>query len=309
MFGLRYHVASLAAVFLALAVGILLGVALSGKVSQAEDSFQADQIQRLRSQLESASARADSAEQRGEAAQTLLDDAYPALMANRLAERRVALVFLGPVDGSIRSAVERTLTDAESGSPVRVVGLDVPVDPTELEDTLSGDEQLAVYASEDGDFGDLGRELGRELVAGGDASLWAALSSTLVGERSGGFSEEVDAVVVHYSWTPPASPGDSDSSEESRQVRATESLLEGLVRGLDDSGVPVIGVARADDPEELTETYRDQGVSSVDNIDTAAGRLALAVLLDDGKAGQYGIKDSATDGVVPPIEPVQQPGG
>ena len=32
MFGLRYHVASLAAVFLALAVGILLGVAVSGKV-------------------------------------------------------------------------------------------------------------------------------------------------------------------------------------------------------------------------------------------------------------------------------------
>jgi hypothetical protein len=309
MFGLRYHVASLAAVFLALAVGILLGVALSGKVSQAEDSFQADQIRRLRGQLESASARADSAEQRGEAAQTLLDDAYPALMANRLAEKRVALVFLGPVDGSIRSAAERTLTDAESGSPVRVVGLDVPVDPTELEDTLSGDEQLAVYSSDDGDFGDLGRELGRELVSGGDASLWAALSSTLVGERSGGFSEEVDAVVVHYSWTPPASQGNSDSSEESRQVRATESLLQGLVRGLDDSGVPVIGVARADDPDELTETYRDQGVSSVDNIDTPAGRLALAVLLDDGKAGQYGIKDSATDGVVPPIEPVQQTGG
>src|SRR5262245_16405726 len=33
MFGLRYHVASLAAVFVALAVGILLGVAVSGKVT------------------------------------------------------------------------------------------------------------------------------------------------------------------------------------------------------------------------------------------------------------------------------------
>jgi hypothetical protein len=309
MLGLRYHVASLAAVFLALAVGILLGVALSGKVSQAEDSFQADQLRRLRSQLESASARADSAEQRGEAAQTLLEDAYPALMTNRLEGRRIAILFLGPVEGDIRSSVERTLTDADSGSPIRAVGLDVPVDPAELQDTLEGNEQLAVYASQDGDYGELGRELGRELVTGGEAALWNAVSSRLVEERSGGFSEEVDAVVVYYSWTPADSTGESSSGDETGAVRATESLLEGLVRGLGGSGVPVVGVARTDDPEALTELYRDQGVSSVDDLETPAGRLALAVLLDDGEPGQYGVKDSATDGVVPPIEPVQQTGG
>ena len=36
MFDLRYHVASLAAVFLALVIGILVGVAMSGKVDDAE---------------------------------------------------------------------------------------------------------------------------------------------------------------------------------------------------------------------------------------------------------------------------------
>jgi len=36
MFDLRYHVASLAAVFVALLIGILVGVAMSGKVDDAE---------------------------------------------------------------------------------------------------------------------------------------------------------------------------------------------------------------------------------------------------------------------------------
>jgi Copper transport outer membrane protein, MctB len=309
MLGVRYHVASLAAVFLALAVGILLGVAISGKLSDAEESLQQEKIQDLEQDLKNAQGSADSAARRGAAAEELLEGAYPVLMENRLEGRRIALVFLGSVDGSVRSAVERTLTDADGAGLVRTIGLDVPVDSVDLQDTLQGDEQLAAYASDEGDFGELGRELGRELVVGGDTELWNALQSKLVAERSGGFSEEVDAVVVRYSWTPTDSQGDSDSGEEVQQLRATTSLLEGLVHGLDGFGLPVVGVAGTEDPQDLVELYRDQGLSSVDDIDTFAGRLALAVLLADGKPGHYGIRDSATDGVMPPIEPVPQTGG
>ena len=47
MFDLRYHLASLAAVFIALAVGILLGVAISGKLSAADNRFAHDRIDQL----------------------------------------------------------------------------------------------------------------------------------------------------------------------------------------------------------------------------------------------------------------------
>jgi copper transport outer membrane protein MctB len=302
MLGLRYHVASLAAVFLALAVGILLGVAISGKISEADDALQRDKLQRLEQDLESARARSDSAQQRGAAAQQLVEDAYPALMEDRLAGRSVAVLFLGGVDGSARSEIEETLADAGSGSPVRVVGLDVPVDPIDLESTLEGDEVLAAYSNQDGDFGELGRELGRELVDGGETPLWTALSSKLVEERSGGFSPEADAVVVMYSWTPDA--GGDSSAEVVGQTSATRSLLEGLVTGLDGTGVPVVGVAATGDRQSVIDLYRDQGISSVDDIDTLPGRLALALVLEGGQAGHYGVRDSATDGVTPPIEPV-----
>ena len=59
MFDLRYHLASLAAVFIALAVGILLGVAISGKLSAADNRFAHDRIDQLSDQLQQANSRSD----------------------------------------------------------------------------------------------------------------------------------------------------------------------------------------------------------------------------------------------------------
>jgi Copper transport outer membrane protein, MctB len=308
VFGLRYHVASLAAVFLALAIGVLLGVAISGKVSEAEESFEQQRIDELEQDLEDANARADAADQRGEATRELVERAYPALMENRLEDRGFTLVFLGPVDGNIRDAVERALSDADSGSPVRVVALEAPVDGPELQNRLEGDEFLASYAGEAGDFGELGEELGRELVEGGETPLWSALSSELVEETSGSTAPEADGAVVVSTWTPPSDGGDGDADGEAA-MRATETLVDGLVRGLDSSGLPVVGAATTLQETSLIERYRDWGISSVDNIDTDVGRLGLALLLAGGRPGHYGFKETASNGVVPPVDPVVPPEG
>lgn len=300
MFGLRYHVASLAAVFLALAVGVLLGVAISGKVAEAEESFERRQIAELQEDLEDANARAEAAEQSGSAARDLVESAYPALMAGRLDGGQFALLFLGPVEGSVRSAVERALFDAGAGGPAFMIALDVPVEPDELQGAIESDELFAAFADDGGDFGELGRELGEEIVAGGETPLWDTLQSEIVQERAGGFSTEADGVVVMYSWTPP----EEDNEESARRLAATGSLAEGLLRGLDVTDVPVVGVATTDQTSELTDLYRDEGLSSVDDVDTAAGRIALALLLAGGEPGHYGIKESATDGVTPPVDTV-----
>jgi len=47
-----------------------------------------------------------------------------------------------------------------------------------------------------------------------------------------------------------------------------------------------------------------QGMSSVDDIDTPSGKLALALLLGGAPAGQFGLKATADD-TLPPIEPAQ----
>lgn len=300
MFDFRYHLVSLAAVFIALAVGILLGAAISGKLGDAENALVKDQVKSMSDQLTQERNRSDIIERRSEAAQELLSDAYPALMANRLAGKGFAVLFLGPVDGSVRSALERALADADAGSPVRLIALDTPVDPQELDSALQGDELLAQYVEGGDDFGALGEALGGDLIEGDGTPLWTALSSRLIEERSGTTSTPVDGVIVVQTWHEPDSAGDAD---QQRRTRATESLFEGLMRGLENTSLPVVGVQTTDAEGDLA-LFRQQGVSSVDDVDTLAGRLALALLLQGAQPGHYGVKDSATDGVAPPIEPV-----
>jgi hypothetical protein len=302
MFTWRYHVASLAAVFLALAVGILLGVAVSGKVSDATQALNADERDRLRQELEQTRERADLSDRRRASAESLVESAYPTLMEGRLEDRRFAILFLGPVQGDVRSALERTLADAGSGRPVRLIALDTPIDAGELDETLAGNETLAAYAEDGDDFGSLGEALGRELIEGGETPLWSALSAELVEERSGSSSLAADGAIVVRSWSAPP----SDNVDDAQGARSTGTLLDGLLEGVKDTGFPVLGVETSVllGEDSQIDLYRQQGISSVDNVDTLAGRLALALLLAGGQPGHYGLKDSATDGVMPPVEPL-----
>jgi copper transport outer membrane protein MctB len=302
MFDLRYHLASLAAVFIALAVGILLGVAISGKLSEADNEFAHARIDQLNEQLQQANSRADIIGDRNQAAEDLLDISYPTLMENRLDGKHIGVLFLGPVDGTVRSAIERTLSDAGAGEPVRLVAVDTPVDAAELDSALNGDQALVQYAESGDDFGSLGTALGRELVDGEGTPMWSSLSSNLVEERSGTNSPPLDGVVVVRSWASPEDP----TAEQEAQARPTETLLDGLLSGLQQSGVPVVGVETTTEDASAIDLYRAQGVSSVDDIETLAGRVALALVLAGGTpaSGHYGVKDSASDGVAPPIVPV-----
>jgi hypothetical protein len=304
MFDLRYHLASLAAVFIALAVGILLGVAISGKLSAADNRFAHDRIDQLNEELQQANGRADIIGRRNQAAEDLLEISYPALMEERLDGKNIGVLFVGPVDGGVRSEILRTLSDAGAGSPVRLIAVDTPVDATELDAALNGDLTLAQYAVSGDDFGSLGTALGRELVDGEGTPTWSALSSNLVEERSGDRASPLDAVVVVRSWSPPEDP----TAEQEQQAQPTETLVEGLLSGLQQADVPVVGVETTSEDASAIDLYRTQGVSSVDDVETLAGRVALALLLGGGTPGHYGVKDSATDGVAPPV-PVPVPSG
>jgi hypothetical protein len=303
MFDLRYHVASLAAVFLALAVGIILGVALSGKIRGAEDSLSAGRIAELEDQLNAARERGSSEQEMLQHSEDLINDAYPALMENRLVDRGYAIVFLGPVDGELRSAVEKALADAD-GTPVRLFAFELPVDPASLNDFLESKESLSEYA---GDPQALGRALGEELMEEGDTPLLDEFSSELVEERSGTTIPAVDGAIVVHSWAPES----EDSSSAS--TRASETFVDGVLQGLQSASLPVVGVETSDVDTQTSAVpiFNDAGVSSVDDLDLLAGRLALALLLGGGEPGNYGVKDTASDGVVPQVDavPVQPIGG
>jgi hypothetical protein len=284
MFDLRYHVASLAAVFVALLIGILVGVALSGKVDDAEKRSLESDVNRLEAQLDAASERRANGTREQKAFQVFVRNAYPALIADRLSDKRIAIVFVGPVDPAVRRDIQRAIQDAGSSAPVRIRALKVPIDPRRIDGELDGD--LAEYKT---DFGELGGELARELVDGGDTPAWDALTPFIVEEKSGSFRRPADGVVV--ARTVRAQQGD------------TSELLKGFYSTLGDIDAPTIGVEPSSVSQSAVGVWSASGMSTVDDIETPAGRLALALLLSGSTIGNYGLKGTADDGIVPPVEP------
>lgn len=290
MFDFRYHLVSLTAVFLALVIGILVGIGISGRgfVDQAERKRLNREIDELRTQLAVERERVGTLEQREQAEQDVIEAAYPVLVEGRLATRRVAVLFVGSNDQPFAFAVGQAVRDA-GGRVTRSRALRVPIDPAAIEKKLAAVPALAGYVG-DAQLGNLGRDLGRELVQGRKTPLWDALSGVLVEEQSGAQAPPVDGVVVLRTAVPQRGP--------------TAVLLAGLYAGLATAGVPAVGVEGEGADPSAVPAFARARLSTVDGIETPPGRLALVLLLAGGEPGNYGVEQTATDGILPPLEPL-----
>jgi hypothetical protein len=294
MFDLRYHVASLAAVFLALVIGILVGVGISGPVDSEKTKLLEGEVADLQQRLDRSASDSIASDREQQAARTFISETYPALVHNRLRGKQIAVVFVGSVVGGTRSGVSRALTDA-GAVQLRLRALKVPIDVHQVEGALTA------QPAADGLVGkshleSLGRALGEELVLGGETPLWNSLTDVpLVEQQEGGGKAPADGVVLVRTVAP--------------QRAATSRFLLGLYSGLASAGAPAVGVEQTDAADSATAVFRESGLSTVDDVDTPVGRLALVLLLAGASPGQYGVKDSAGDGALPPLPTRTAAGG
>ncbi len=286
MFDFRYHVASLAAVFVALVIGILVGVGLSGRgfVNDAERSVLQGQIDDLRTQRDAVADALGDAELRGIALDDYSESTYPNLVRGRLRDRSVAVLFVGSVDQGISTAIRRAVRDA-GGSIARVRAVGMPLDPVAVARSLLPVDRREYVAQ--GRWEALGKALGAEYVSGGPTPLWDALTEAVVIEQAGASRRPADGLVIAR----PARP----------QNGISKAFLSGLYQGLAGAGEPAVGVETAAAEISAVPAFRRGGLSTVDSVESAAGRLAVILLLAGGRPGSYGVEDTAVDGVLPPV--------
>jgi len=286
MLNFRYHALSLVAVFLALVIGLLLGVAIGdrGLVSSAEKDVRASLRQDVRrAQQERDAARAQLRLRTG-----FEQDAYPALVGGRLPGMRVALIELGDGSDRIWSLTESAL----QGSGAKLVSVSVIREPLDLVE-LSGDAKGTRYEALGDDVSlahPFGARIGVQFTRGGQ--LLGAVRHDLLAQGSGTLAGAEGVVLVR---NPPTDPADAD-------LKATAAFEDGLVHGLRARGVPVVGVETTDaDPSQIG-WFSSHQLSSVDDIDDPVGRAALVFALG-GERGSFGVKPTAEGGRLPPILP------
>lgn len=271
----RYHATSLIAVFLALAVGILIGAEFGG---DALTETRKNLEQSLVGNLQDARSRADDLSSELGRAHEFDEKVYPVLTRERLVGKRIAVVAMGGLPSEITSAVEEAL--GPTGATLVGVGVvREPVDLAGLASELS-ETRFAEIRTETEQLTELGVGVGRQIVIGG--TLPELVRGQLFSRASGEFGT-LDAVIVVRSQPEGMGP----------VQRSTANQLEtALLAGITATRVPTVGVESTSTEPSSISFFQSNGLSTVDDIDNTAGQLAL-VLAINGAEGSFGVKSSA----------------
>jgi hypothetical protein len=298
---LRYHVASLVAVFLALAVGILIGSSMVGTPSVES------QIRRLKSgfdriQAEDRRLRAENEELRGQARllENALRQTVPAVVQGRLAERRIGLIITGQgIDASLVRETKYLLATAGAsvGSITTLQGPLLPENPNsrqiiltrsgiDTQDTTRAERQLAARIT-------------RAIVRGNEPDLLRVIGEFSPGlALDGDYALPIDAVTLIA----------GDATEEQAQAMSDGTSIQARIADvLREEGIAAVACERAECPLSLMAYFARYSLTTVDSLDTAVGKIALVLALA-GKQGHYGTKPSAAQ-VLPDLDLEPMPRG
>jgi len=272
MFDFRYHALSLVAVFLALAIGILLGATIGNSlVSDADKGIRSSLHQDVINARNSASQAQGQLSQRDK----IISSSLPMLVQGELSGQRIAIVATGSLPSSIESEVRQTVETA-GGAVDSVSTFDVPsqLDSIEQAAGVRGRNPEAIQG--------FAKRVVRSVVNGAGVSvrMHRALPDTMRGDYHGAGS------VIFYRSQPPDQETDQDKA-------LREAFENGLSDGLKAQGVQVVGVEEQSTDPSQVGWYKDQGMSSVDSVDLPGGQLALVFALG-GQKGSYGVKSGAT---------------
>ena len=268
----RYHLASLVAVFVALAIGILIGIGLAGDVvSSASEELK----ESLRIDLDEAEAEIDELEVDLDREHEFALLAYPALVERLLQGRRIAVISLGETAEDLVADVRAAIEPAGAELSLLTV-IATPPDSSELLD-VAGPRFAAMDELEALDA--IGELAGRQIARGGGQLLDRI--RPLIYTRSSGSPEAIDRFVISQSDF-----GELEGDEAGR----AEALSAGLVRGLNDESPGVVAAERSSVTPSLLGPLAEEGLATVDHVDLVAGRVSLVFALR-GAEGDYGVKD------------------
>lgn len=308
MISLRRHVLTLVAVFLALAVGVVLG---STSVATSVRDAVVDREDTTAGRLESAEQDLNQKRLAAERLDSMIGDLTSAVADGQLTDRPVLVVVAPGASAEDVDAVAETISAAGGVDAGRIRLTDRSVDP-------EADSELAALVANlpigdapaaDADLGtQLGTALGRAaLLRSEDAEphledddratvLTTLADAEIIAFEPGTIRPGQLAVVV-------TGPGTGES---------TAVRVAALARTLDREGAGVvvvsgIGSGSAPDPVVVLRSSGQEDVSTVDSVGTEAAQLAavlaLAEQLDRGQ-GDYGLRHDAS-AAAPPLPPTR----
>ena len=309
MIDFRYHLVSLISVFLALAVGVVLG---AGPLQNSLGTALNDQVTALRENRNATQAKLEQTETAVNERDSYITQAASSLLPGTLASKSVAMVLLPDAKAEDADAITTQLKSAGATVTGRVSLTSTWVDLSResYRSTFSGQVQghLGSTNSQDAN-GMLGEALAKALTSNDDSSrvLMDMLSVTV--DKSGTPFISVDStptaaaeMIVVVGPRPQASSGKGATVEASpgEDPKAWAKALEGTA-----GRAPTVVVGSADGDGGVVGIIRSEKakVTTIDSVGQIAASVSTPLALAStraGTTGHYGF-DKGAEAVMPPV--------
>ena len=151
----------------------------------------------------------------------------------------------------------------------------------------------------------LGSALAKALAGGGGAGAVGEAVAALLLHPGGQTAAVLQALLI----APVTVTGPLTQAVFTRTAQASGeygAFLDGLVKGLDN--VPRVYVELSGAATSFVKTFAQLGVSTIDDLDKAAGKAAFKAILVNGAEGNFGTKPTADSKLTPlGVEPISAP--
>jgi len=286
---IRHHIYSLAAVFLALAVGIMIGTSFAGRSPSSEagrrtiQRYEGD-MRALKDEILKAAGNAASKEAALKACEQYCRAVMPLAVKDRLYWRNVAVVQTGDYDdltGSVKKALEMAgaqVTCTADISSDFAFGDDAAISQVLVNHGLGSTVDLK--ADRDKFF----RILADTICTGKYPYLVSTLEKAGVAVFGGDCDRSCKMVVMV-----------GGASSDSRNI--AQSVDAQLLARFGKLGVTAVGCEASDAASSYVPVWHKSGIATVDNADCAMGQTCLIYALN-GETANFGTKPTA-DRLIP----------
>lgn len=287
---IKYHIASLTAVFLALGIGILIGTSMIGSDTiTKQQKNMIDGIEKeftiLREENKQNTDALLQAQDVMSNQQQFNQAVMPLLVRNKLQGRKIALVDVNynrDHDG-LANVLRSSGADVQSITAVNLAVL--------KDQNISKQTAGMLGKSKDADpekyLSDLARLTAEAIASGENNDLVRFLDDNNVVKISGVYGPPLQDVILI---------GGTEKKDEDYFKKFDQVMIKDWQK----AGLNVYGVEDSDTAVSYMRYYQSARLTTVDNIDTVYGQVSLVMAMY-GYPGHYGIKQTA-DAFIPPLE-------
>ncbi|PAB61204.1 copper transporter [Anaeromicrobium sediminis] len=273
----KYYVITIVAIFLAIGIGIFIGIMLDGQdlivkqqadiLKQVEDRF--DEFKIKQDELQESIAQLNNENENNV---KFLNTIFPNLVKGRLKDYKVMIIETS--EHISYSEIDDTLQQSGVENISKLIIKDKFF-------TLENDQSEEVEG-ENTEKLNINQLLNSILTEKNEDIIKKSIEDEII-QLNGQTNMDFDYIIL--------------AGEDNESLAVFESIEKPIISFCKDNNMEIVAVEKSNSDISKIKEYKKLGLSTVDNIDTTMGKISLVMLLT-GESGNYGQKKTA-DKVAP----------